>query len=176
MSYLNNEATLQHYAGKVWLTRPEAHLMQSGCMQGINICVRQNGRFVPAGHLQLAEDGVYYTGGKALGGLQSPALRQHIEGVAGPANVGAAAEELFLLVAAQYQKTPRVAAVAKALQLSPGRTRRILITQGLYTSAFTQEVAWLHDGGRGKTPEEIAQLLGVSTAKVTQHLPYPHPF
>ena len=60
MSVMNNRQTLEHYLGKVWLTKPKAFSADSGERQGINVCVEVDDDFTAIDHIKLAPDGVYY--------------------------------------------------------------------------------------------------------------------
>ncbi len=65
-----------------------------------------------------------------------------------------------------------MAAVAQALGLSKERVRRILITEGVYTSDLIAQIAWLHDGGKGKSVTEIAEILKISPNTVQKNMAY----
>lgn len=170
MSMLNNRQTLAHYLGKVWLTRPKAFAPNDTVMQGIAVCVEEKGDFYAVDYLQLSADGVYHSKNKPLGKREDDAFLRYIEKLAG-AN-GKSEEELFRQVCDCYTASGDMAAVARALGLSTQKVRRILITQGAYTDELISNIAWLHDGGRGKTVAEIANILKVSQNTVHKNMAY----
>lgn len=170
MSALNNRGTLEHYLGKVWLTRPRAFAPGDTAMQGINVCVEEKGDFYAVDYLRLSADGVYHNKAGPLGRREDGAFRQYMEKLAG-AN-GKSEADLFQQVCDCYAACGDVAAVAGALGLSKDRVRRILITKGAYTDELVANIAWLHDGGRGKTVAEIAEILRISPTTVHKNMAY----
>jgi hypothetical protein len=170
LSALNNRDTLVHYLGKVWLTRPAPFASPDSPRQGINVCVEKGGEFVAIDYLTLAPDGVFRSKETPLGTKDDDSFRQYIEKLAGPG--GQSEQELFRQVCDCYTACGDMAAVAQALGLSRERVRRILITMGAYADDLVSQIAWLHDGGRGKTVAEIAGMLKVSQNTVKKNMAY----
>lgn len=170
MSVMNNRRTLEHYLGKVWLTRPRPVSSNSDSNQDINVCVEENGDFSAIDCIQLSPDGRYSRKGKPLGKLEDDSFRQYIEKLVGPG--GQSERDLFWQVCDCYTACKDMDGVAQALGLSKERVRRILITEGAYTDDLVSKIAWLHDGGKDKTVAEIADLLKISQNTVQKNMAY----
>ena len=78
--------------------------------------------------------------------------------------------DLIETICYNYQKGVSVRALAKRFELSPMKTRKILITGGCYSTDISAEIEALYKDG--KTIEEIAELLSMTTANVNSYLPY----
>lgn len=166
MSYSNNHQTLEHYMGQVWLTRP-GHISGE---QSINVCVELGGDFVALDNLTLQPDGVYRSGQKKIGKKEDDTFKKYIEKLAGTQGMSEA--DLFDKVCDAYEKCQSFGSVARELDLSKERVRRILITRGKLTSKRIAEIAFLHDGGKGSSISEIAKMLNVSEDVVLKNLGY----
>lgn len=168
MSLANNPDTMHRYVGDIWMTRPQSPPDKTR-LQGITVCARRGGEFFAVDYLQLDAEGVYYKNGKPLGRLNDDSMRRYAARLSG---AGEDEQALYSRVREKYKAGAEMSAIARELGLSAERVRRILITAGDYTSSFTEQVAWLYDGGRGKTVAEIAGILGASEGRVRGHLPY----
>lgn len=62
-------------------------------------------------------------------------------------------------------------ALAKTAEISKQTARRILITNGRWTSDTSEEVGKLY--AHGLTPSEISERVGISYKMVMAYLPYP---
>lgn len=62
-------------------------------------------------------------------------------------------------------------ALSEVTEVSKQTVRRILITNGRWSSDTSAEVEKLYSNGL--TPHEIAELLGISYKMVVAYLPYP---
>ena len=78
--------------------------------------------------------------------------------------------DLIETVCYYYQNGVSVRALAKQFELSPMKTRKILITGGVYSTDLSIEIDALYKDG--KTIGEIAELLSMTTANVNSYLPY----
>ena len=78
--------------------------------------------------------------------------------------------DLIETVCYHYQNGVSVRALAKQFELSPMKTRKILITGGVYSTDLSIEIDALYKDG--KTIGEIAELLSMTTANVNSYLPY----
>lgn len=78
--------------------------------------------------------------------------------------------DLIDAVCSKYQNDVSVRALAKELEMSPMKVRKILITGGVYSTDLSTEIDALYKDG--KTPAEIAGLLNTSVANVNSYLPY----
>lgn len=166
MSIVNNLDTLEHYLGKVWITTP----LQSKQEQEINVCVKQDGEYVALERLTLGEDGIYLRRGQPLGRLGDDTFRAYIEKLTG---IGKMSEkELFDKVCAGYEGDGTIGAVARELGISKERVRRILITRKKIASELISNIAWLYDGGKGKSVADIAEILRVSENVVRKNMGY----
>ncbi len=77
---------------------------------------------------------------------------------------------LIKTVCYNYKKGVSVRALAKQMELSPMKTRKILITGGCYFTDLSTEIGELYKDG--KTVAEIAELLDTTPANVNSYLPY----
>lgn len=78
--------------------------------------------------------------------------------------------DLIGTVCFNYQKGVSVRALAKKFELSPMKTRKILITGGVYSTDLSTEISEMYQDG--KTVGEIAELLSTTPANVNSYLPY----
>ncbi|MEA4864001.1 MAG: hypothetical protein VB088_01230, partial [Sphaerochaeta sp.] len=73
-------------------------------------------------------------------------------------------------VASVYKKTESISETARQTELSTTKVRKILITEGLWSSPRSEQIRDLVD--QGKTPSEIAETLGITAVMVQNYLPY----
>ena len=78
--------------------------------------------------------------------------------------------DLIETVCYNYKNGASVRALAKQMELSPMKTRKILITGGCYSTDLITEIGELYQDG--KTVAEIAVLLDTTPANVNSYLPY----
>lgn len=78
--------------------------------------------------------------------------------------------DLIETVCYNYQNGVSVRALAKQFNMSPMKTRKVLITGGCYSTDLSTEIGELWKDG--KTVGEIAELLSTTTANVNSYLPY----
>ena len=78
--------------------------------------------------------------------------------------------DLIETVCNLYKPGVSVRALAKEMGLSPMKTRKILITGGVYSTDLSSEIDALYKDG--KKPAEIAELLNITVANVNSYLPY----
>lgn len=78
--------------------------------------------------------------------------------------------DLIETVCFNYQNGVSVRALAKQMELSPMKTRKILITGGCYATDLSTEIEALYKDG--KTISQIAELLSTTPANVNSYLPY----
>ncbi len=79
-------------------------------------------------------------------------------------------DELIETVCSNYKKGVSVRTLAKQFDLSPMKTRKILITGGCYTTDLSSEIDALYKDG--KTVGQIAEILSTTPANVNSYLPY----
>ncbi len=77
---------------------------------------------------------------------------------------------LYQQIVDAYEREGKVAAVVKALHVAAAKVRRVLITEGLWSSPTSRKIAALLDEGLKK--EEIAERLQCSVHAVEFYLPY----
>ncbi len=73
-------------------------------------------------------------------------------------------------VASVYKKTGSISETARQTELSTTKVRKILITEGLWSSSRSKQIRDLAD--QGKTSSEIAEILGITSVMVQNYLPY----
>jgi predicted transcriptional regulator len=78
--------------------------------------------------------------------------------------------EFFEKVVVEYRKKKSIKDTAVNLELSRTKVRKILITMGEITSSITDEATRLLK--QGKTQNEVAEILNLSTATLSTYLPY----
>lgn len=79
-------------------------------------------------------------------------------------------EELYQAIISEYEKTKSIAKIAKKLGTTQVKVQRVLITEGLWTSKRTGQIAALRN--QGMSLEQIAEELGVDIKTVQTFLPY----
>ena len=79
-------------------------------------------------------------------------------------------ENLVQKVCAAYTPGVSVRSLAKSLEMSPMKVRKILITGGCYATDLSTEIEELYRDG--KTVGEIAMLMNMTPANVNAYLPY----
>ena len=78
--------------------------------------------------------------------------------------------DLIETVCYNYKNGVSVRALSKQMELSPMKTRKILITGGCYSTDLSTEIGELYKDG--KTVGEIAEILNTTPANVNSYLPY----
>ena len=78
--------------------------------------------------------------------------------------------DLIETVCCNYQNGVSVRSLARQFELSPMKTRKILITGGVYSTDLSTEIEELYKDGR--TIGEIAEMLSMTKANVNSYLPY----
>jgi predicted transcriptional regulator len=73
-------------------------------------------------------------------------------------------------VVAVYKKVGSIRETALQTEISATKVRKILITEGLWSSQRSQQIRELSD--QGKTSSEIAEALQISVVMVQNYLPY----
>jgi len=102
--------------------------------------------------------------GEAKGGKS---MRQKLKPDYDPESIQS---DLVETVCFKYKPGVSVRAIAKEMELSPMKVRKILITGGVYSTDLSTEIGELYKDG--KTVSEIAELLYTTTANVNSYLPY----
>lgn len=78
--------------------------------------------------------------------------------------------DLIETVCKEYKEDVSIRTLAGRFHISPMKARKILITGGAFRNAASDRIGELYRDG--KTVEEIAALLGMTTANVNSYLPY----
>lgn len=78
--------------------------------------------------------------------------------------------EIYNSIVETYLDTGSVQETAEKLETTPVKVRKVLITEGLWSSRTSLEVQ--HYLNLGKTTEEIAQILCTTDKAVQQYIPY----
>ena len=78
--------------------------------------------------------------------------------------------DLIETVCGMYTPGTSVRSIAKDMEMSPMKVRKILITGGVYSTDLSTEIGELWKDG--KTPGEIAVLLNTTVSNVNSYLPY----
>ena len=79
-------------------------------------------------------------------------------------------DELYRQIVESYKKTGSVKKTAEELGTYPIKVRRVLVTEGLWKSRTSEQVAEMLDQGR--TVAEIAKALVISEKNVQSYMPY----
>ena len=178
MNNPDNETSLQHFTENVWLRK--VSINKKGHMDIVNICLQlEDKSFVTLGVLYF-QDGVYHAGKESIGKIDDISFLNYIEKLTGinkskpRADINKSdsvkSDVSFEEVGETYKKTNSIKQTAKAVGLSEEKTKKILITEGLYTSEKHKEIKELLD--QGKTINEIAEQLKMSQKQIRVFLPY----
>ena len=79
-------------------------------------------------------------------------------------------DELYQQIIEEYENTKSIAQIAKKLNVTQVKVQRTLITEGLWTSKRTEQIAELR--ALGLSTEEIAEKLGKDVKTIQTFLPY----
>ena len=79
-------------------------------------------------------------------------------------------DELYQAIIVEYDTTKSIAEIARKLGTSQVRVQRVLITEGLWTSKRTEQIAELK--AQGLSVEQIAEQLGKDVKTIQTFLPY----
>ena len=79
-------------------------------------------------------------------------------------------DELYQNIIDEYQTIKSIAQIAKKLGTTQVRVQRVLITEGLWSSKRTKQIAELRQ--QGLSTEEIAEKLGKDVRTIQTFLPY----
>ena len=79
-------------------------------------------------------------------------------------------DELYQSIIDTYLQTGSVKETAKLLDTYPIKVRRVLITEGLWSSRTSEEIGALWE--KGMTVPEIAEALCLSEKNIQSYLPY----
>ncbi len=79
-------------------------------------------------------------------------------------------DELYQNIIETYRQTDSVKETAKRLDTYPIKVRRVLITEGLWSSRTSEEIGALWE--KGMTVSEIAEVLCLSEKNIQSYLPY----
>ena len=78
--------------------------------------------------------------------------------------------ETIVKIVSVYENTGSITETALQMEISTTKVRKILITEGLWSSARSVQIRELSD--QGKSSSAIAETLGISKAMVQNYLPY----
>lgn len=149
MGLYHYENTLDHYMGKVWLTKPIDFSNSKDKFQHINVCIKSDDDSIAADYLRLEPDGTYYKKEKSVGKIDSLSFNEYIERTFGVgitqdgADLQVDHEDPFESVCAIYKHTNSIGATSRTCGMAEKRVRRILITNDLYTSDTYKKVKGL---------------------------------
>jgi len=172
------EIILFHFMENVWLKRFSTN--KKDRMQMVNVCIKlEDGTLAGVGFLYYY-DGVYYLKGKAVGTVDDAVFLSYIEKLTG---INKSKDRSGVVksssvkpdvpidkICEEYKNTNSIKKTAKNVGLSEEKTKKILITAGLYTSEKYKEINELLE--QGKTIEEIAEHLKMSQKQIRVFLPY----
>ena len=79
-------------------------------------------------------------------------------------------EELYQAIVMEYKNIKSIAEIAKKLGTTQVKVQRVLITEGLWTSKRTKQIAELRE--QGLSVDQIAEQLGKDVKTIQTFLPY----
>ena len=79
-------------------------------------------------------------------------------------------DELSQAIISEYEITKSIAQIAKKLHTTQVKVQRVLITEGLWTSKRTEQIAELR--AQGLSVDQIAEQLGKDVKTIQTFLPY----
>ena len=178
MSNIDTGTNLQHFKENIWLKK--VSINKKDHMDMFNICMQLNDKsFVTIGVLYFQE-GIYYAGKDPIGTIDDDSFLTYIEKITGikkpkdsvninkstAFKVDVSIEE----VCEAYKVARSIKQTAKAVGLSEEKTKKLLISAGLYTSEKHEKIKVLLE--QGKTLEEISEELKMSQKQLRVFLPY----
>ena len=173
----DKETNMQHFMENVWLKR--IMTQKKGQMQMVNICIRlDDDTFAGVGVIYFY-NGVYYDSkNDSLGTIDDDSFLSYIEKLTGVNNRKGSTdtgerklksdislEELY----DEYRNTQSIKKTAKKAGLSEEKTKKLLISAGLYTSEKHEKIKALLD--QGKTLDEISRELKISQKQLRIFIP-----
>ena len=172
------KVTLQHLMENVWLRKISSN--KKDRMDMVTICLQlEDKTLVSLGFLHHY-DGIYYLKNSSIGTIYDPDFISYIEKITGVKKSKSHTdinESAYIkpdvpveTVCEYYKNTSSIKKTAKNVGLSEEKTKKILITAGLYTSEKHKEIKELLE--KGKTLEEIAVQLNISQKQIRAFLPY----
>ena len=163
------EVILQHFKGNIWLKRFSPN--KKDHMQMVSVCIRlENGDLAALGFLHYY-DGIYYLKNESLGTIDDVSFLNYIEKITGMNKSGSVkADVTFEEVCKEFKNTNSIRKTAKNMGLSEEKTKKIVISAGLYTSEKHKEIKELLE--KGNTIDEIAGQLKMSKKQIRVFLPY----
>ena len=175
---MNTESNFQLFKENIWLRK--VSINKKGHMELVNICMQlENKSFVTIGALYF-QNGVYYAGKDPVGTINDDSFLTHIEKIIGikkpkdSANINKSttfkADVSIEEVCEAYKTTRSIKQTAKAVGLSEEKTKKLLISAGLYTSKKHEKIKVLLE--QGKTLDEISEELKMSQKQIRVFLPY----
>ena len=178
MKNTDQETTLYHFKENVWLRRFSTN--KKNYMDIVNICLcLEDKTFVNLAVLHYY-NGVYYLKDESLGTIDDISFLSYIEKITGikkskektdiNKSISIKADVPFEKVCEDYKNTNSIKKTAKNMGVSEEKTKKILITAGLYTGGKYKEIKELLE--KGKTVDEIAEQLKMSPKQVRIFLPY----
>lgn len=172
----NDERVLYTIFDKVWIVK--CVFSSYNTIDFVNVYLRdENNVFTAVGFLTIDGDGTYYTDGKSIGKAGETPFFEYIQKLTG-VSVNIAQTEnpvpkvsvSFEEVCLDYKKTANIKKTAKNVGISEEKTRKILITEGVYTNEKYENIKKLLSSG--KTLTEVSEHLNMSIKQIRAHLPY----
>ena len=175
---MNTESNFQLFKENIWLKK--VSINKKGHMDLVNICMQlEDKSFVTIGVLYF-QGGVYYAGKDPVGTIDDESFLTHIEKITGikkpkdSTNINKStafkADVSIEEVCEAYRTTRSIKQTAKAVSLSEEKTKKLLISAGLYTSEKHEKIKTLL--AQGKTLDEISEELKMSQKQIRIFWPY----
>ena len=175
---MNTESNLQLFKENIWLRK--VSINKKGHMDMVNICMQlEDKSFVTIGALYF-QSGVYYAGKDPVGTIDDESFLTHIEKITGikkpkdSININKSTtfktDVSIEEVCEAYKVARSIKQTAKAIGLSEEKTKKLLISAGLYTSEKHEKIKTLL--AQGKTLDEISEELKMSQKQIRVFLPY----
>ena len=163
------EVFLQHFKENVWLKRVSSN--KKDHMQMVSVCIRlEDGSLAALGFLHYY-NGIYYLKNESIGTIDDISFLNYIEKITGMNKSGSVkADVTFEEVCKEFKNTNSIRKTAKNVGLSEEKTKKIVISAGLYTSEKHKEIKELLE--KGKTIDEIAEQLQMTKKQIRVFLPY----
>lgn len=157
------------FSEKVWLRSDRF-------FGGVQICIpSENGELGKIAFLRMDSNGVLSYNDTPIGKIDEPAFRTFIEKITGTGGSNLTPRDVtddvvFADVRASYEETGSIKKTAKGFGLSEEKTRKILITEGVYTCKQYEDIKKLL--AEGMSVNDIGKQLKMALKQVRAYLPY----
>lgn len=157
------------FSEKVWLRSDRF-------FGGVHVCfTSESGELGNIAFLRMDSNRVFSYNDTPIGKIDDPSFRACIEKITGTGDSNLTPRDVndtvvFRDVCTSYEETGSIKKTAKEFGMSEEKTRKILITEGVYTCKQYEDIKKLLDDG--KSISDISEQLKMTSKQVRAYLPY----